>query len=349
MIQSIAIKNFMAFTKLAVDFSPGINIVIGENGTGKSQLLKAIYSIGSSKQQMKCKDDKDKDAIESAFTSRLLNLFMPLDEKLGKLHHYGAKEGAQIFAQLSNQQHINLTFGDSAKHVTQAANGQFGLNTQEPVFMPSTDVLSMMRGFNALYEKFNLSFDQSYPDICSSLDLPQVRESKRHPTAQWAIAAIEQVLAGKFKFQGGGIVTFVQDNHEQSANVVAEGFRKIGMFSRLLETGVIHPRQSGALLWDEPETNLNPKLMRLLVSILLELARNGQQIILTTHDYILLKWFDLLADQSKGDNITYISLYRDKSNQIQSTSTNNYLDISNSAISDSYAALYDEEVARAMR
>ena len=42
MITQLQLKNFTAFTELAIDFSPGINIIIGENGTGKTQLLKAV-------------------------------------------------------------------------------------------------------------------------------------------------------------------------------------------------------------------------------------------------------------------------------------------------------------------
>ena len=45
MISSLYLKNFAAFTDLGVKFSPGINIIIGENGTGKTQLLKAILAL----------------------------------------------------------------------------------------------------------------------------------------------------------------------------------------------------------------------------------------------------------------------------------------------------------------
>lgn len=34
MITNLQLQNFTAFTDLAIDFSPGINIVIGENGIG---------------------------------------------------------------------------------------------------------------------------------------------------------------------------------------------------------------------------------------------------------------------------------------------------------------------------
>lgn len=48
MITHLQLKNFTAFTELAIDFSPGINIIIGENGTGKTQLLKAVQAMSGS-------------------------------------------------------------------------------------------------------------------------------------------------------------------------------------------------------------------------------------------------------------------------------------------------------------
>ena len=45
MISKLHLKNFIAFTDLSIDFSPGINIIIGENGTGKTQLLRAILAM----------------------------------------------------------------------------------------------------------------------------------------------------------------------------------------------------------------------------------------------------------------------------------------------------------------
>ena len=45
MITNLQFNNFTAFSELAIDFSPGINIIIGENGTGKTQFLKAILAL----------------------------------------------------------------------------------------------------------------------------------------------------------------------------------------------------------------------------------------------------------------------------------------------------------------
>ena len=44
MIKSLTLKNFAAFKDLHTDFTSGINVIIGENGCGKTQLLKAAYA-----------------------------------------------------------------------------------------------------------------------------------------------------------------------------------------------------------------------------------------------------------------------------------------------------------------
>jgi energy-coupling factor transporter ATP-binding protein EcfA2 len=134
-----------------------------------------------------------------------------------------------------------------------------------------------------------------------------------------------------------------------SSGMTAEGFRKIGVLQRLLSNGSLNPGSTGPLLWDEPESNLNPKLMKDLVQALLELARNHQQVILATHDYVLLKWFDLLMDKGKGDHVVFHRLYRaDGSDLVQRESQADYNIIGRSAISNTFAELYDEDVKRAL-
>ena len=121
------------------------------------------------------------------------------------------------------------------------------------------------------------------------------------------------------------------------------------MLQRLLSNGSLNPGTTGPLLWDEPESNLNPKLMKDLVLALLELARNGQQVILATHDYVLLKWFDLLMDKGKGDHVMFHRLYRNEGEEnIQYEGPSDYGVVGRSAISNTFAELYDEDVKRAL-
>jgi hypothetical protein len=134
-----------------------------------------------------------------------------------------------------------------------------------------------------------------------------------------------------------------------SSGMTAEGFRKIGVLQRLLSNGSLNPGTSGPLLWDEPESNLNPKLMKDLVQALLELARNGQQVILATHDYVLLKWFDLLDGQGQGGSAAFPrALPRHGSGQVRQDSMDDYRAIEPNAIADTFNELTKEQVARKM-
>ena len=88
MITKLELENFTVFDKLEMDFSPKINIIIGENGTGKTQLLKAAYALSTSN-KISLED------IETTLTKRFVKIFMPLDEKIGKVKKYGSSDIAK--------------------------------------------------------------------------------------------------------------------------------------------------------------------------------------------------------------------------------------------------------------
>lgn len=354
MITRLELKNFMVFSDLAVDFSPKINVIIGENGTGKTHLLKAVYVLESGSQLFNKKLDHNnlevsEEDLSKFLTERLLRAFLPLENKVGKMHHTGMSEKAELKAEFSLARSIKISLHNNSQAIAIQKDHNYQQYRQEPVFIPTKEVISLMKGFVSLYQKYELSFDETYVDVCLLLDLPSQRPELLQEKSKWAIAEIEKICGGRFIFYGGGNVTFKAGNVEYSANAIAEGFRKVGILARLLETGAIQPASSGTLLWDEPEVNLNPKLLRLLVEILLELSRNGQQIILATHDYVLLKWLDLLMDKGKGDEVIYHSLYRNTdSKEIVVESYDRYQDINQNSISDAFSDIYDQDVSRAL-
>jgi AAA15 family ATPase/GTPase len=344
MINTISLENFTLFHNVTADFCPGINVIIGENGTGKTQLLKAGYAACSTAEQIGA-SSLDEDIVKQKLTERLVNLFKPLDDKLGKLHRNGADSNCKITVKFSDDKQLALSFFNNSQNLAISGTGNLDNTDAAPVYIPTKEVLSFMKGFTSLYQRFGLSFDQTYQDICLSLDLPEVKAAQIQEKSKWAIDQINTVVGGQFIFYGGGKVTFKSENNEYSANVVAEGFRKAGMLARLLETGVIQPGISGTLFWDEPESNLNPKLMEMLVKILLELSRNGLQIVIATHDYVFLKWFDLLSDKAKGDQIRYHALYKDEETQkILLGHAENFKSLLVNAISDTYSDLTKAQV-----
>ena len=48
-IKSLYLNNFRNYESVKVDFKNGINIIVGENGQGKTNLLEGIYVLGITK------------------------------------------------------------------------------------------------------------------------------------------------------------------------------------------------------------------------------------------------------------------------------------------------------------
>ena len=107
--------------------------------------------------------------------------------------------------------------------------------------------------------------------------------------------------------------------------------------------------QNGSVLfWDEPETNLNPKLFGVLIDILLELQRDGVQIFLATHDYVILE--ELNLQKKDSDKVAFHSLYREaETGKVACNTTDSYLDIHPNVIAETFTDLYDREVERSLR
>lgn len=377
MITQLQLKNFTAFTDLAIDFSPSINIIIGENGTGKTQLLKAVLALSAPDAQGELADEQ--------LAYKLCRLYHPLSGKVGELRRAGTRGKSALKITFGSGRVIRAKFHgkDTAAKVTTTG---IGGAPAPAIFIPTKEVLSLVRGLTT--EEPDLPtieriFDDGYLGLARQLVNEGAGDLNAKVQLNPKFASIFPRLAnliggqyllenGRFVFEPGQYMEkdaasrskaqhaqMYQDNtewkfvpsskHRLSSGMTAEGFRKIGVLQRLLSNGSLNPGITGPLLWDEPESNLNPKLMRDLVQALLELARNGQQVILATHDYVLLKWFDLLMDKGKGDHVIFHRLYRTEGEEnVQHESQSDYSIVGRSAISNTFAELYDEDIKRAL-
>lgn len=376
MIRQLKLKNFVAFTDLSIDFSPKINIIIGENGTGKTQLLKAILALSGPEARGEYADER--------LARKLCRLYHPLSDQVGELRRAGERGEAQLNATFTTSQEVTARFNGSTTVAKVSISGS--VEPAPAIFIPTKEVLSLVRGLTA--EQPDLPtveriFDDGYLDLANRLAKEGTADLNAKVQLDPRFASIVPRLAnliggqyllekGRFVFQSGHYMEkaaaarskaqhaqmyqdstewkFVPSSKQRlSSGMTAEGFRKIGVLQRLLSNSSLNLDTAGSLLWDEPESNLNPKLMKDLVTVLLELARNGQQVILATHDYVLLKWFDLLMDEGKGDHVVFHCLYRKaESENIQCESQSDYSVVARSAISNTFAELYDEDVKRAL-
>ena len=68
-IEKIEMINFRNHKNMVIDFSPGINIIWGENGSGKTSILEAVYILSNGKS---FKTNKLTEAIKNGSTETTL-------------------------------------------------------------------------------------------------------------------------------------------------------------------------------------------------------------------------------------------------------------------------------------
>lgn len=113
---------------------------------------------------------------------------------------------------------------------------------------------------------------------------------------------VELDKAGRFYLNTAGV------NIEM--HLVAEGLRKLAMIARLIATGSLMDK--GCLFWDEPEANLNPKIIKQIAPVILHLCQNGIQVFIASHSLFLLRELDILLHQDPFQDVKsrYIGLHR---------------------------------------
>lgn len=299
MIKSLRLKGFTVFREAEVTFAPGINIIIGENGFGKSHLLKLAYCSTWFSDTLA---NRGRDAVESILNQRLLgqklvDIFKP--DSLGRLASRGrgrARAEVAVTFQQGTQADFSFSFATNSKiDVSLDLIPKRAVSTPS-VFMPTKEMISMYPGFAAIYRDYHLQIDETYYDLCLALERPLTRGPKE-ATARPLLQPIEKILEGKVVYQNGRFVLRQPRRGNMEMPLVAEGFRKLATVAYLIANGTL--RKQAVLYWDEPETNLNARYIRKVADTLVEIATKGTQVIAATHSLFLLREIELLLG-SKG-------------------------------------------------
>ena len=103
---------------------------------------------------------------------------------------------------------------------------------------------------------------------------------------------LEEAMGGKVELTDAGGFYLNVNGVRMEMHLVAEGLRKLAMIARLIATGSLVDK--GYLFWDEPEANLNPKVIKSIAKTILQIARGGVQVFIATHSLFLLRELHIL-------------------------------------------------------
>ena len=284
------VLNIMAFHQKELDlqFGDGINILIGENGMGKTTLLKMIYAALQY-------------SIENQTSGKELIHFFSNNLRDFSQMKYPGKEKDTCYYEISDGQHFFKDY--LTKKNGFVSEGWKGLNIQS-VFIPTTEMLSHSKGFLAMNQKYNMPFDETQIDIIVNASLPETKKVSQ--SREIILKEISDVINGKVVQEDDTFYIVKNDGRKIDFSLEAEGMRKLGLLWKLIRNGLLE--KNSVLLWDEPEANLNPELYPLVANILLALQKNGVQIFLATHSYNFAKYLEIR--RTEKEQVLIHNLYR---------------------------------------
>jgi predicted ATPase len=307
-IQSLDLENFTVFHgRKSVGFVPGLNVVIGENGSGKSHLLKLAYSLvaGSS---------SSGGDLSHRLSEKLMAVFRP--DILG--HLVGRRESrypCRIAVSFERKEEtFSLSFTAQSRHRLTLDQAPGSLPQDRALFLPTAEVLTGYQAFLELTRRGERAFDATYYDLAAAIDRP--------PAAQAAEAMkalqhrIEGMIGGTIHKERERFYLHSPRYGKREMTLSGEGVAKLATIALLIQNAVLCP--GSLLFWDEPETNLNPKLLRQVADILMSLALQGVQVVLSTHSLFLLREIEILSHRKSFTGLPshYIALGYDTKHRL---------------------------------
>mgnify|MGYP000691393282 CR=1 FL=1 len=281
--------------------------------------------------------------LETLLPQKLIGVFKPDQDGLGRLVYRGiGRSSAEV--------KLHTDSGNLAFQITTPGNFKLVRNTLEKapgaIFIPSRETLALYEGLIVAYDKRELSLDETFRDLCVALSSSTLKGARSAEIAALAEPFEQQVLQGTVRLRGGKFYVYNDDGLIE-AHLLSEGQRKIASLVRLIVNGSL--TSNDLLFWDEPEANLNPRLVTKVAEALRALAAAGVQVFISTHDYLLTQELSMAAEYPEQQPerlrcpIKFFALSRTESDGVKVQSGDTIAALSDNPILEEFAAHYDRE------
>ncbi len=334
MLESLTLKNFGTFSEFTwTDHAP-INIIIGENDTGKTYILKSLYCLAKSIQEYT--NSAQQKTWKGILAGKIYNVYQPTNDKLGSLVKKGS-DRLSVEAKVWGNNY-EFEFGKDTKNtITQGSEEIFKPLEPRSLYIPTKEVLTALNAIASTKNQIG-GFDETYHDLIDAIRIP-VTKGKLNTNFQKAFQAIKSLFDGEVIFYKNEFI-FKRGRETYNMAQIAEGIKKLSMLITLIRNQSI---QKGTILFiDELENNLHPRAIVVVCEMLFYLSQAGVQVYLATHSYFVIKQFELLARKHK-ETIQICSLIKEETNIISKFHDLKY-GIPSNPIIDTSLNLYQQDL-----
>ena len=160
-LTKIEANNFTVFENIEIPFNKGLNVLVGENGVGKTHIMKLAYAA--------CQASKH----DVSFSQKATMLFRPDQSSIGRLVNR-SKNGnntAKVSVE-SDIAKIGMSFTTKTKkweaEVRTEEKWEKQMSDLTSVFIPAKEILSNAWNLDAAVKMGNVEFDDTYLDIIAA-------------------------------------------------------------------------------------------------------------------------------------------------------------------------------------
>jgi len=282
--------------RFSSDQFSNINLIIGENGTGKTFLLKALYSVVRSMEEYKRGDDIR--SIVDVMSEKLRWTFQV--EKLGDMVSKSAEDGLSLDVQLGNDR-ISYQFSQSASSKVGTVIAPDTGKEGNSIFIPAKEVLSL---FSVILKSREVDrvfgFDDTYYDLAKALRLSPSR-GRNYTIFANSRKLVSDVIDGRVEYDENSGKWFYRNSRNQkfSIGTTSEGVKKIAIMDRLLVNGYLG--NNSIIFIDEIESALHPEAICQFLDMIDMIANTmGLQVFIASHSYFVIKKLYLIALKKSG-------------------------------------------------
>lgn len=170
------------FEDITIPFSKGLNVLIGENGVGKTHIMKLAYAA--------CQASKH----DVSFSQKTTMLFRPDQSSIGRLvnRNKNGNNTAKVSVE-SDTAKIGMLFSTKTKkwdaEIKTEEKWEKQMSDLTSVFIPAKEILSNAWNLDAAVKMGNVEFDDTYLDIIAAakLEFNLVAEGLRKIALLWQL------------------------------------------------------------------------------------------------------------------------------------------------------------------
>ena len=334
-VEELRLQNFGKIENFYCNQFSNINLIIGENGTGKTFLLKALYSAVKAMEEYKRGDDIT--SMNDLLSEKLRWTFQV--DKLGDMVSRNAEEGLEFQMKLDKVE-LEYQFSKSASSKIGTVGTTNKGKEGNSIFIPAKEVLSL---FSIILKSREIDksfgFDDTYYDLAKALRIVPSR-GKNYTVFANSRKMVSNVIDGNVEYDENNSKWYYKNNKKQkfSIGATSEGVKKIAIMDRLLANGYLNT--NSIIFIDEIESALHPRAVCQFLDMLDIIANEmGVQVFITSHSYFVIKKLFLIA-LKKENMVSCISLNKGQESYICDLHDG----MPDNSIIDTSIELYEKEI-----